>query len=76
MLREAGHILLVARQPCWEVLLGVRLSPKDLGPWDGAEIPLLLVLVAASCRFWPELLGSSCPSWGFNAPIGAAGGGR
>ena len=50
-LREAGHILLVAEQPCWEFLTGVRLSPKAPGAWDGTQIPLLLrVLVAASCR--------------------------
>lgn len=28
---EAGHILLVAEQPCWEVLLALGLPPKALG---------------------------------------------
>lgn len=55
----------VAEQPCWEVLLGVRPSPKVPGAWGGAEIPLLWALVAASCHLYPEL-GHQCPhlcSW-------------
>lgn len=74
-LREAGHILLVAEQPCWEVLPGVRLSPKAPGAWDGAQIPLLLpgprgCLVPPVAReagqLLPPLLGPRSPrlsSW-------------
>lgn len=49
-LREAGHTLLVAEQPCLEVLLGVRPSPEVPGVWGGAEVPLPWALVAASCH--------------------------